>query len=188
MLAELAGGDLVGGGSGPNVEALGFFRVHGVQPGGRRPRMIAAAVAPRFGGFQPEAADDDQAVTQCRERTQDGREREVGAHRGGHPLIDDGAVWNVDESQAAHRFAGAFRERGQGGHHRVEERQSEARSDSTKKRAARQRPLGDDHRREAPMTKTVARATPSIVPCTADVGRLRRSHLKRCALDDRCDE
>ena len=137
VLTEPGRGDLVGGGAGADVRALGAPGVHAVQPHAAGPRMLAVAVAPRLGLPVGEAGRDDHLVLDGGERTQNRRQLQ-GAVGGRSPLRHVGPVRDVDEAQPLRRARGGAGERGGRGHHGVEQRQRQRGAGAAQKRAAGQ--------------------------------------------------
>ena len=144
VLPQRGGRDLVGGGAGADVGALGALGVHAVEPDPARPRVLAVAVAPRLGLPVGEAGGDDHVVLDGGEGTQDRRQLQ-GAVGGRRPLRHVGPVRDVDEAEPLRRPRRGAGERGGRGHHGVEQGQRQRGAGASEKRAAGQRHLRDDH-------------------------------------------
>ena len=129
VLAELRGRDLVGGRAVPDVRAFGVLRMDAGQPGGAGARVLAVAVAERFGLLLRQAADDRQPIAVRRERRQDRRQLEVRAGPFRRPVVDgcrsSRRRWARRRTPGG-RSASAARLRcgGERRHHRVEQRQA----------------------------------------------------------------
>ena len=141
---ELGGGDLVGRHPGPHVGPFGLLRVDAVQPGGRRPRMLAVAVAERLGLPLGQPGEHHHPVTERAERAQRGRELQRGLRRRG-PRLHRHAVREVDPPEPARRLGRPGRDPRQHRGHRIQHRERQRRADPAQEGAPRQRLLGDDH-------------------------------------------
>ncbi len=148
-LAELARGELVGGGAeldGGGADAPAPLPgVHAAQPRRGRPRVVAVAVAERVGLPVGEAAQHEQPVVHRREGAEGRRQGEPGPGGGGHELLLDHPVGDVDEAQPGGRTRRGVRERGRRRHHGVEERQGHGGPHAAEKRPTGQRELRNGH-------------------------------------------
>ena len=118
--------------------------VHTREPGGRRARMVARAVAEVVGLRVVETADDREVLAQRRERPQHGRKLELRARPGRLEGLVDDAVTDVDEAEprCPGRAVGGERR-----HHRVEQRQRERGSGAAQEGSTRQRLLAQERAR-----------------------------------------
>ena len=89
------------------------------QPGRRRARMIAAAVALGVRLQMRQAGENIELALQFFQRLQIRRELESGANFGGLPLVEDDSVRNVNESQPR----SCRRLRRESRNHRIQHRQ-----------------------------------------------------------------
>ncbi len=121
-LPSLARDELVRRGGELHLDA-GTRTVIGVnagEPGGRSASVVAGAVALRVGFEMREAGEDVELPLHLGEGLQVLRQLKVRAGGLGLPRVPDHAVRNVDEPNARNRL----HLRGEGGGHRIEERQS----------------------------------------------------------------
>ena len=103
MLAEPAGGDLVGRDAGPEVGPGGLPRLASRQERRRGAGVVAAAIAVRPALVTGQAAEHQEFVPERSQRLEDGGELEAGSLGRGRPVGHDGAVGHVEEGHPAGR-------------------------------------------------------------------------------------
>ena len=104
----------------PAPSPLAVPRVHAAQPDGRAARMVAVAVAERIGLPMRQPAEHEQLIAHRRERAQNRRQLEAGAHCfGNERVLDDAVRRAVDEADPPRR--GDLRGGGQRRHHRIQQ-------------------------------------------------------------------
>src|SRR5689334_11041193 len=119
--------------------------MHARQKRGACASVIARTVAQRPSVDVSQPAQHQETIPQWSKRFENRSELESGAFGGGRPLTHDDAVRHVHESHAARGLRGAIARRGEGRHHRVEQRQRQCGPQTAKKRTPRKRLLRDDH-------------------------------------------
>ena len=112
----------------------------------RRQRMHGA-----IGHGVAQAADDGELLLEILQRREDGRQREVPALGGRRPLLHDGAVGEVDESEPRLARRGGRAQRGGAGNHRVEQWQRHRHARAAQHGAPGEMFLGDEHRQSPSM-------------------------------------
>lgn len=130
-LADLLGGELVGGGGEAIVVALGVLGFGGAEEGG-----VGGGVRAGVGVTQLHVGENGEVVAVGREGFEDrreGGERAVGG--GGRPTRLVAAHGHKDVAEPAGGFGGGERRSGGGGDHRVEERERERGAHATEEGA-----------------------------------------------------
>ncbi len=141
VLTDLLCGNLVGGHAGERVNTLSRLRPHTTEPRRGAERVDGGRICCAMA----KSAHDVQAIAERLERLEDRRELESGALGRRRPLVHDGAVRDVDESEARERLGRGLCQQRPGRNHRVEQRQRQTHPDALQERSARQVLLGDEH-------------------------------------------
>ena len=139
-LADLLGGELVGGGGEAIVVTLGVLGFGGAEEGG-----VGRGVGAGVGVAQLHVRENGELVAVGREGFEDrreGGERAVGG--GGGPTRLVAAHGHEDVAEPAGGFGGGERGRGGGGDHRVEERERERGAHATEEGATGEGLAGED--------------------------------------------
>src|SRR5262249_29443795 len=140
LAPELLGGELVRRRAEVVVGALGVFGRNAAEERRVRRRMRAGV-----GVLQLQVRQHRDVVLHRRQRAEDRRQGPELVLAGGSPARAVAAHGDEDEAQAAHGGGRRRRQRGQGGDHRVQQRQRQRGPDAAQKRPPRQRFLEDDH-------------------------------------------
>jgi hypothetical protein len=137
--AHLLGRDLIRRRRQVVIAALGHLRRGAAQERRVRHRVIGAGRTIRLGQLQ--IRQDRQLIAKRQQRVQDGRQRGQASLSGGRPLRHD----RPHRDEREHEAILARRQRRQGRHHRIQERQRRRHPHALQERPPREGLLRNDH-------------------------------------------
>ena len=146
LLAVLLRHDLVQGGAGADVGALGLLHVHPGEPGGCRTRVVAHPFA--LSGDGDVVGEPGQHVYLPRhrgERLQHRRELERGARACRRPGAHLNPIRHIDGAETSHRIRCRVACCREGRHHAVEQRQRQRGAETPQHRPSGKIFFGDHH-------------------------------------------